>query len=205
MKVKTTLAALCAAGILCAVSNQTAYAQTAPEQTSQPSQNTVQIQPGDSLSKIAKLYDTTYKRLYDANVSIEHPDLIYAGDIIRIPDPNEDLESRPLPVAVPAPTLAPAPVRSSSDNPRPAVVSSGTHAGIWDKLAHCESSGNWAINTGNGYYGGLQFTLSSWQAVGGSGYPHHAPKSEQIARAEVLKDMQGWGAWPACSAKLGLR
>ncbi len=68
-----------------------------------------------------------------------------------------------------------------------------------------ESGGNWSINTGNGYYGGLQFSQSSWRAVGGSGSPSQASKSEQIARAEALKARQGWGAWPACSAKLGLR
>ncbi len=74
----------------------------------------------------------------------------------------------------------------------------------WDALAQCESSGNWSINTGNGYYGGLQFSLSSWQAAGGSGMPHQNSKAEQIRVAENLLAMQGWGAWPACSASLGL-
>lgn len=77
-------------------------------------------------------------------------------------------------------------------------------SGVWDRLAQCESGGDWSINTGNGFFGGLQFGLSSWKAVGGEGYPHHASKSEQIARAEKLQDIQGWGAWPACSKKLGL-
>ena len=76
---------------------------------------------------------------------------------------------------------------------------------IWDRLAQCESGGNWSINTGNGYYGGLQFSLSSWRGVGGSGYPHYHPRDEQIYRAELLLDRQGWGAWPACSRKLGYR
>ena len=74
----------------------------------------------------------------------------------------------------------------------------------WDAIAACESGGNWAINTGNGFYGGLQFTLTSWKAVGGTGYPHQASKAEQIARAEKLQDIQGWGAWPVCSKKAGL-
>lgn len=78
------------------------------------------------------------------------------------------------------------------------------NAGIWDKVALCESSGDWQINTGNGYFGGIQFKLSSWQSVGGQGYPHQATKSEQIKRAKKLKSIQGWQAWPACSAKLGL-
>ena len=74
----------------------------------------------------------------------------------------------------------------------------------WDALAQCESTGNWSINTGNGYYGGLQFSLSTWRAYGGSGMPHHASKAEQIRVAENTLAGQGWGAWPACSAKLGL-
>jgi hypothetical protein len=77
--------------------------------------------------------------------------------------------------------------------------------GVWDRLAACESGGNWSINTGNGYYGGLQFSLSSWRAVGGSGYPHRASRAEQIRRGRRLKARQGWGAWPSCSGKLGLR
>ncbi|MBW3621051.1 MAG: transglycosylase family protein [Actinobacteria bacterium] len=72
-------------------------------------------------------------------------------------------------------------------------------------MAQCESNGNWAINTGNGYYGGIQFSLSSWRAVGGAGYPHHNSKWEQIHRGELLQQRQGWGAWPSCSRKLGLR
>jgi len=75
----------------------------------------------------------------------------------------------------------------------------------WDRLAKCESGGNWAINTGNGYYGGVQFSLSSWRLVGGQGYPHQNSKWEQIHRAELLHDRQGWGAWPSCSRQLGLR
>jgi resuscitation-promoting factor RpfA len=74
----------------------------------------------------------------------------------------------------------------------------------WDALAQCESTGNWSINTGNGYYGGLQFSPSTWRAFGGSGMPHQASKSEQIRVAENTLAAQGWGAWPACSAKLGL-
>ena len=69
----------------------------------------------------------------------------------------------------------------------------------------CESSGNWAANTGNGYYGGLQFSLSSWQAVGGVGYPHEHPREVQIEMGKRLQARQGWGAWPHCSRQLGLR
>jgi resuscitation-promoting factor RpfB len=76
---------------------------------------------------------------------------------------------------------------------------------VWDKLAECESGGNWSINTGNGYYGGLQFSLSTWRAYGGSGMPHEASREEQIAIAKKLQADAGWGSWPACSSKLGLR
>ena len=75
----------------------------------------------------------------------------------------------------------------------------------WDKVAACESTNDWNINTGNGYYGGLQFSQSSWAAAGGSGSPQNASRDEQIRVAENLQNMQGWGAWPACSSKLGLR
>lgn len=84
------------------------------------------------------------------------------------------------------------------------VAPSVTGGSVWDSIASCESGGNWAINTGNGFYGGLQFTLSSWQAVGGSGYPNEASREEQIERAQILQSMQGWGAWPVCAAKAGL-
>ncbi|MDY6051572.1 MAG: transglycosylase family protein [Rothia sp. (in: high G+C Gram-positive bacteria)] len=74
----------------------------------------------------------------------------------------------------------------------------------WEALAQCESGGNWAINTGNGYYGGVQFSQTSWNAAGGTGSPAAASKAEQIRVAENLLQMQGWGAWPACAAKLNL-
>jgi hypothetical protein len=76
---------------------------------------------------------------------------------------------------------------------------------VWDRLAQCESGGNWHINTGNGYYGGLQFSASSWAWVGGHGLPHEHSRETQIAMAERLLARQGWGAWPSCSRRLGLR
>jgi LysM repeat protein len=75
----------------------------------------------------------------------------------------------------------------------------------WDALAQCESGGNWAINTGNGYYGGLQFNLTTWRAYGGTGTPNTASKAEQIAVAEKVLAAQGWNAWPSCSKKAGVR
>jgi uncharacterized protein YabE (DUF348 family) len=76
---------------------------------------------------------------------------------------------------------------------------------VWDALAQCESGGNWAINTGNGYYGGLQFNVGTWRAYGGTGLPSQASRETQIAIATKLRDASGgYGAWPGCAAKLGL-
>jgi uncharacterized protein YabE (DUF348 family) len=76
---------------------------------------------------------------------------------------------------------------------------------VWDALARCESGGNWATNTGNGYYGGLQFSLGTWQAYGGSGLPSNASRTTQIAIATKIRNASGgYGAWPACAASLGL-
>ncbi|SDL58552.1 Protein of unknown function [Corynebacterium mycetoides] len=77
----------------------------------------------------------------------------------------------------------------------------------WDRLAQCEAGGNWHINTGNGYYGGLQFSASTWRAYGGdqfAPYAHQATREQQIIVGERTLAGQGWGAWPACSARLGL-
>jgi resuscitation-promoting factor RpfB len=88
--------------------------------------------------------------------------------------------------------------------PKPTApsVASGS---VWDQLAKCEAGGNWAANTGNGYYGGLQFTVSTWRANGGAGRPDQASREEQIAVGQRVQASQGWGAWPSCSSKLGLR
>jgi LysM repeat protein len=79
-------------------------------------------------------------------------------------------------------------------------------SGVWDRIAQCESGGNWHINTGNGYYGGLQFAPSTWRAYGGTAYAataDQASKSQQIAVATKVQRSQGWGAWPVCSARAG--
>lgn len=78
----------------------------------------------------------------------------------------------------------------------------------WDALARCEAGGNWAINTGNGFYGGVQFDQNTWERNGGLRYAPRADlatKEEQIAIAEVTRARQGWGAWPTCSGRIGAR
>jgi uncharacterized protein YabE (DUF348 family) len=107
----------------------------------------------------------------------------------------------------------------ASTPPRPRIVKVGTNdekpqapaisdGATWDRLAQCEAGGNWAINTGNGYYGGVQFDASTWRAYGGTQYaplPHQASREEQIAVASKVRDDRGgYGAWPACARKLGL-
>jgi len=86
-----------------------------------------------------------------------------------------------------------------------AGTASAAPESAWDKLAQCESGGNWSINTGNGYYGGIQFNAGTWRAYGGTGLPHQASKAQQIAVAERTLAAQGWNAWPSCSRKMGLR
>ncbi|MET9634045.1 transglycosylase family protein [Lentzea sp. NPDC006480] len=97
--------------------------------------------------------------------------------------------------------------------PKPKKVTVGTKplpdGAVWDRLAGCEAGGNWFINTGNGYYGGLQFNAGTWAANGGTAYaalPHQATREQQIAIATKLRDRAGgtYGAWPGCRAKLGL-
>lgn len=78
---------------------------------------------------------------------------------------------------------------------------------VWERVAECESSGRWSINTGNGYYGGLQFSLATWAGFGGNEYavyPHHATRAQQIAIARRTLSVQGPGAWPVCSVRAGL-
>jgi len=98
--------------------------------------------------------------------------------------------------------------------PKPAVTAQAAPATasggwtIWDTLAGCESTGNWAANTGNGYYGGLQFDYGTWLRNGGGAYAttaNRASRAQQIAVAQRTLAAQGWGAWPACSRRLGLR
>ncbi|MFH8985875.1 LysM peptidoglycan-binding domain-containing protein [Streptomyces varsoviensis] len=79
-------------------------------------------------------------------------------------------------------------------------------SGVWDRIAACESGGNWHVNTGNGYYGGLQFSAGTWRAHGGGAYAataDRASRAQQIAVASRVQASQGWGAWPTCSARAG--
>ena len=114
---------------------------------------------------------------------------------------------RPLLPHVSRASVRPKAPRPSATSPHPRATPKARPGGatVWDRLAWCESTGRWDANTGNGFYGGLQFTLSSWRWVGGTGRPDQASRAEQIRRAIILQHRQGWGAWPVCSRKIGLR
>ncbi len=125
---------------------------------------------------------------------------------------SETIEAAPIPTPASAPmeaTLQTVPTPRAAAAPAPAPQSVVAYDGgtVWDALAQCESGGNWAINTGNGYYGGLQFSLGTWEGYGGgefAAYPHEATREQQIIVAERLHAARGYQPWPACRTKLGL-
>jgi LysM repeat protein len=166
------------------------------------------VKAGETLVGIAKAAKLpSWRPVYDLNTSIQHPDLIYPGQKLLIPAKGETVKHRPLPGPgvhrLPGQDRSPSPARSQrSASPRGSAAVGGS---VWDRLARCESGGNWSTNTGNGYSGGLQFSAGTWRANGGSGSAHTASRAEQIRVAQRVLASQGWGAWPACSARLGLR
>lgn len=109
--------------------------------------------------------------------------------------PTPTITPTPLPTMTPTPTLSPVPTKPPVDP---------NENSIWEKIADCETHGNWSSDTGNGYYGGLQFSQGAWNSVGGSGLPSQASKDEQIARGKMLQAKRGWGVWGACARSLGL-
>ena len=113
--------------------------------------------------------------------------------------PGPTTVSHPVPPPAPAPAapviIAPPPP------PGPPTFPLG---GVWAELRQCESGGNYAIDTGNGYYGAYQFSASTWHGLGFSGLPNQAPPATQDAAAVKLQARSGWGQWPACSRRLGL-
>ena len=106
----------------------------------------------------------------------------------------------------PPTTAAPAPPVQAAAAPTGGGYNDPNNPAAWDRLAQCEAGGNWAANTGNGYYGGIQFSLGSWQSVGGVGYPHEASRETQIEMGQRLYHSGGgWSHWPGCSRALGYR
>ena len=98
--------------------------------------------------------------------------------------------------------------KGTKEKPKAPAAASVAGGSVWDTIAQCESGGNWAINTGNGFSGGLQFTPQTWLGFGGGQYAPNAAQAtreQQIAVATKVQAAQGWGAWPGCTSKLGLR
>ncbi|GAA3307344.1 LysM peptidoglycan-binding domain-containing protein [Streptomyces cinereospinus] len=129
------------------------------------------------------------------------------------------MRSRSLTIALAATlftVLAPAAAQAAPPSPLPASGPAAVHESAacaddqwpWGCVAQCESGGNWHINTGNGYYGGLQFSPSTWKAFGGLKYAPRADlatRQQQIAVAREVVAVQGWGAWPVCATRYGLK
>jgi hypothetical protein len=152
----------------------------------------------------------------DAPASPEAPNAAPVADAAPAPadlPPAPDAPPAPAPDAPPAPEApapapeAPAPAPEApapaDDAPAPeeAPAPKKAYSVNWDAIAGCESGGNWAISTGNGYSGGLQFTPSTWRSNGGSGSPSGASREEQIRVAENVLHSQGIGAWPVCGRR----
>jgi hypothetical protein len=139
-----------------------------------------------------------------------------AADVAVAEDPTTSTTAvAPTTTAAPAPAAptirtlraapAPAPTTTTTQAPPPPAPVAGdpNDPVTWDRMAGCEAGGNWAANTGNGYYGGLQFSVATWEAYGGTGYPHEASKATQIEVGKRLQAARGWNAWPGCARELG--
>jgi hypothetical protein len=157
------------------------------------------IPQGFTLGKAAQLAKTPggYKALAACNGIAGPRYVIQKGKELKL-----QCDGDSVPAAQPNATPASQPAEPSPEPPKIGATNS------WERLAKCEAGGNWAINTGNGYYGGLQFDVDTWRYYGGTAYAplaHQASREEQIAIAEKVRDDRGgYGAWPACSRELGL-
>jgi LysM repeat protein len=155
------------------------------------------VQPGDSLSTIAEAEKLeSWRPLWNANPSVTNPDLIFADQQLVVP--TGTTTDRPLPEAVVAPvrTYVPQGGAIYSSSARPAANYATGAPGVLAGVRQRESGGNYATNTGNGYYGAYQFSLGTWQAVGGSGLPSNASPAEQDMRAQMLYNERGCSPWP---------
>lgn len=178
------------------------------------------VRSGDTLSRIAKRtygHANRWPALWWVNRHrVHNPNSLRAGQWLHVSrwHPRTPLWLRHKSLAaIPKPKPAPVHhatvvVRHHSD-PAPAPVQDTSYVSgsIWDCIAKYESGGNWSINTGNGYYGGLQFTEQTWLGYGGGAYASRADlasPSDQIAVAQKVQASQGWGAWPVTSVKCGV-
>ena len=166
------------------------------------------VRPGDTLSAIAaRTYGNAadWPAVWWANRrQVPDPDMITVGERLKLP--SQDQVPAWLARAARAGTAAPAPVTAAPAAPAaPAQASTPASTGgvNWSAIAACESGGDWSTNTGNGFYGGLQFTEQTWLAYGGGRYASSAnlaTPAQQIAVAQQVLAGQGIGAWPVCGA-----
>ena len=162
----------------------------------------VTVQPGDSLSAIGARTSRTWVQLAGYN-HIANPDLIYPGQVLTVPPATY----APPAVSTPSPAVSSTNSGASHYTPpasRTTASSSSSGSGIWGCIAAHESGGNPGTNTGNGYYGMYQDTVSSWQAAGGPpGLPSNYSAAVQTQVNQRIQAQQGWGAWPSTSAMCG--
>lgn len=156
-----------------------------------------EVASGESLSMIATAEGMpSWRPIWNANAELTNPDLIYSGQKLAVP--AGDVPERPLPAGVEVqPVAAAQPATRGYVAPvRPAANYAAGTGGLMARIRQHESGGNYATNTGNGYYGAYQFNLGTWQGVGGSGLPSAASPAEQDMRAQMLYDRRGCSPWP---------
>jgi len=169
------------------------------------------VRPGDSLSAIAAhVYGSgaDWPAIWWANRHrVANPDVITAGQRLRLPASGQvpSWMARAALAATAAPAAPASRLQADSPAPAPAAAPAAASSGgvNWAAIAACESGGNWSTNTGNGFYGGLQFTQQTWDAYGGGQYASSAnlaTRAQQIAVAQRVLAGQGIGAWPVCGA-----
>ncbi len=184
--------------------------------------NTHTVVQGDTLSGIAAQYAevASWRDLAEANADIvPNPNAIQVGQELALSGTAPSSSSADTSSSSADSSDTPSSSTDTSDSSESEPTSTPTHNGdvpleTWDRLAECESNQTWDINTGNTFYGGLQFNKKSWDwaiEVGGHtnkpAYPHNATRMQQITVAETLLEIHpaGWGAWPACTEALGIR
>jgi|GEM_PF-848103 len=213
----TPVATQAAAQIAAPAAVQAPQAQTAPVVTN--TYGDMPVAAGDTLSGIARKNCWNYKQFRAANAQVTDPDKIKVNQQLHKLAPvspckpvvvkqvaKKEPDKKATDTTVPSKPADKKPTATPHSPPQAPAIAPDREA-VWNKLAQCESSGNWSINTGNGFSGGLQFTPSTWKEYGGT---QHAPaaykasKAEQIAIAERVYIGQGAGAWPVCGKKANL-
>lgn len=198
------------------INDDTAITVTIVEKTEVTEEETVEFETttkNDSSLEKGKTKTDTEGVNGTANVSYEI--VTENGEEVEKTEISREVTKEPTNEVILRGTKEPEPEpEASSDSSESSGGNTGASApsvpsgSVWDRLAQCESGGNWSINTGNGYYGGVQFSAPTWNAMGGQKYAPTADKAtreQQIEIASKLQAQSGWGQWPACSASLGLR